>query len=101
LIAKFLFTVVDKLSPDQPEPYIQAVSAIIDIYSDENVPYDVNFRQSGRLADLKALLLPFRSLVRSIDRRNPGGRELRQRGDEILINLRAFIQYREILEQQS
>ncbi|THH03370.1 hypothetical protein EW145_g6312 [Phellinidium pouzarii] len=31
------------------EPIFQAASALIDIYSDENMPYDINFRQCGYL----------------------------------------------------
>jgi hypothetical protein len=80
---------------NQAESYIQAISAVIDIYSDEETPYDANFRHSGWLQNLRDAVGPLRSLVRGIDRRKLGERELRLRGEEVLLNLRGFIQYRE------
>lgn len=78
------------------EPLIQAVSALIDIYSDENMPYDVNFR-AGKYVDRLALNLDgFKKAVRAIDRRE-GGKDLRRRGDEVRENLAAFIEYRKSL----
>jgi hypothetical protein len=76
------------------EPLSQAVSALIDIYSDENIPYDVNFRQGQYLTPLLSSIEGIRKAVKSIDRRKEGGRELRARGDEVRENLVAFIKYR-------
>lgn len=76
---------------------IQAASAMIDIYSDETLPYDVNFRQGGYLNTLQASLNNIKTAVKSIDRRKDGGRELRRRGEEVYENLRDFIQYRKDL----
>jgi len=76
------------------EPMIQAASALIDIYSDETLPYDVNFRQGSYLEKIAASLQPIKNSVKSIDRRKEGGRELRRRGDEVWENLGDFIQYR-------
>ncbi|PIL31313.1 hypothetical protein GSI_06011 [Ganoderma sinense ZZ0214-1] len=78
--------------PTPTEPLLQAVSALIDIYSDETLPYDVNFR-SGRFLDaLVQSAEGVRKAVRGIDRKKE--RELRVRGEEVRDNLVAFIQYR-------
>lgn len=76
------------------EPLIQAVSALIDIYSDENTPYDVNFRQGNFLNRLATSVDGLKKAVKGIDRRKDGGKELRRRGDDVKENLIAFIQYR-------
>lgn len=78
----------------ETEPLIQAVSALIDIYSDENMPYDINFRQGHYLDRLVSGVEGVRKAVRNIDRRKEGGRELRMRADEVRENLVAFIKYR-------
>ncbi|KAI0756410.1 ARM repeat-containing protein [Daedaleopsis nitida] len=71
--------------PTPTEPLLQAVSALIDVYSDETLPYDVNFRQ-GRYLD---------ALVQSVEgvRRAVRARTSRS-GEEVRDNLVAFIQYR-------
>lgn len=76
------------------EPVLQATSALIDIYSDENSVYDINFRQGGYIQQLSVSVDHLKRAVKAIDRRKPGGRELRQRGELVLENLVAFIQYR-------
>ncbi|KAL0951711.1 hypothetical protein HGRIS_008386 [Hohenbuehelia grisea] len=79
------------------EPLIQAVSALIDIYSDENMPYDVNFRSGGYLQKLDASIDGFKKAVKAIDRKKEGGLDLRRRGDEVGQNLLAFVNYRRAL----
>ena len=76
------------------EPLIQSVSALIDIYSDETLPYDINFRQGKYLDRLVANVESVKKTVRAIDRRKEGGKDLRRRGDEVWENLVDFIQYR-------
>jgi len=76
------------------EPLIQAISALIDIYSNEDMPYDVNFRQGQYLNRLISSVEGTRKAIRNIDRRKEGGKELRVRGDEVQSNLIAFIKYR-------
>ena len=77
------------------EPLLQALSALIDIYSDETLPYDINFRQGGYLAALVDSVEGVRKAVRAIDRKKE--RELRRRGEEVRDNLVAFIEYRRAL----
>ncbi|KAL1740466.1 hypothetical protein HDZ31DRAFT_47461, partial [Schizophyllum fasciatum] len=74
------------------EPALQAASALVDIYSDENMPYDVNFRQGGYLPRLVDSVEGMRKLVKSIDRKKE--RDLRRHGEEVRDNLVAFIEYR-------
>ncbi|PBK76924.1 ARM repeat-containing protein [Armillaria solidipes] len=86
-------------SPDAGvEPVLQSVSAMIDIYSDEMLPYDTNFRQGGYLGRLATSIDSMKKLVKTIDRRKPGGRVLRLRGEEVRDNLIAFVQYRKSLK---
>ncbi|KAJ7603956.1 armadillo-type protein, partial [Mycena polygramma] len=84
-------------SPAGTEPMLQAASSLIDIYSDEGAPYDVNFRTGGFLERLAASVDGVKKAVRAIDRRKEGGRELRRRGEEVRDNLVAFIEYRKEL----
>jgi hypothetical protein len=77
---------------------IQAVSALIDIYSDEELPYDANFRSGNFLAKLTESVDGVKRAVKSIDRKKPGGRELKERGEETRDNLVAFIKYRRKLK---
>ena len=75
-------------------------SISIDIYSDEDKPYDVNFRQGRYVDRLASNVESVKKVVRAIDRRKEGGKELRRRGDEVRENLVAFIQYRKDLDGQ-
>jgi len=77
------------------EPLIQALSALIDIYSNENLPYDINFRQGDFLQRLVDSVEGVRKAVRAIDRRKE--RDLKLRGEEMRDNLIAFIKYRKAL----
>ncbi|KAJ8596260.1 ARM repeat-containing protein [Rhizopogon salebrosus TDB-379] len=77
------------------EPLIQALSALIDIYSDENLPYDINFRQGNFVQHLVDSVDGVRKAVRAIDRRKE--RDLKLRGEEMRDNLVAFIKYRKAL----
>ncbi|KAG6919037.1 hypothetical protein DXG01_009747 [Tephrocybe rancida] len=79
------------------EPLVQAASALIDIYSDEGMPYDVNFRQGGYLTRLASSVEGVKKAVRGIDRRKEGGKDLRLRAEEVRDNLVAFIEYRKDL----
>jgi hypothetical protein len=76
------------------EPLLQAVSALIDIYSDETLSYDVNFG-NGFLDRLVESVDGVRKAVRAIDRRKE--RDLKLRGEEVRDNLAAFIEYRRAL----
>ncbi|KAL4253634.1 Armadillo-like helical [Abortiporus biennis] len=74
------------------EPLLQTLSALIDIYSDESLPYDINFRQGKYTDVLAGNIEHVRKAVRGIDRKRE--RELKRRGEEVRDNLVAFVQYR-------
>jgi hypothetical protein len=77
---------------------IQTVSALIDIYSDETLSYDINYQQEHVGEKLATSLDEIKRAVKAIDRRKEGGKELRRRGEEVQENLQAFIQYRKDLD---
>ncbi|KAF9502190.1 ARM repeat-containing protein [Pleurotus eryngii] len=76
------------------EPLIQVISSLIDIYSDEAMPYDTNFVQNGVLETLIASVDGVKKVVKAIDRKKQGGYDLKRRGMEIRDYLLAFIEYR-------
>lgn len=96
IIASHLVSLLPTNAPDQAsvESTLQAASALIDIYSDETVPYDINFRENDFLGKLVAAAEPIRKLVRGINKKKPGGIELKRRGEEVRDNLVDFIEYR-------
>jgi hypothetical protein len=67
---------------------------MIDIFSDENSLWDINFRSEKWETALKGRIEGVRRAVKSVDKRKEGGKELRRRGDEVLENLVAFVKYR-------
>ena len=81
-------------SPLDTEPLIQCISGLIDIYSDENMPYDVNYRQGRFQERLADSVDGVKKAVKAIDRRKGDLKELRRRGEEVRYNLVAFLQYR-------
>jgi len=100
MISNYLLSLLPTVTAPSPvgtEPMIQALSALIDIYSDEATPYDVNFRQGDFLQRLVSCVDGVKKAVRAIDRRKEGGKELRRRGEEMWENLVAFVQYRKDL----
>ncbi|KAF8527379.1 ARM repeat-containing protein [Hysterangium stoloniferum] len=98
IISTYFLSRIASPSSGNTESCLQSASALIDIYSDEAAPYDVNFRQNKWVEALERALPGLRKLVRGIDRRKPGGMELRSRGDEVVTNLAAFIKYRKALK---
>ncbi|KAF8204010.1 armadillo-type protein [Pholiota molesta] len=100
IISNYLISLLPSATNTSPvgtEPMVQAASALIDIYSDETFPYDVNFRQGDYLSKLAASVSSLKTAVKAIDRRKEGGKELRRRGEEVYENLRDFVQYRKDL----
>lgn len=97
IIAEYLLSLLP--SPAAPAPVstevsVQALSALIDIYADERVPYDANFRAGAFVDRLAGAVDGVKKAVRAVDRRKDGGRELKLRAEETRDNLVAFIRYR-------
>lgn len=98
MISSYLLSILPtatKPSTKDTEPLLQAVSALIDIYSDENLSYDINFRNGMFLDRLLESVDGLKKAVRAIDRRKE--RDLKLRGEEVRDNLMAFIEYRRAL----
>lgn len=98
MISTYLLSILPTVtapSTKGTEPLLQAVSALIDIYSDETLSYDVNFRNGRFLDRLVESVDGVRRVVRAIDRRKE--RDLKLRGEEVRDNLVAFIEYRRAL----
>ncbi|KAI0216664.1 hypothetical protein L0F63_005725 [Massospora cicadina] len=97
VVGDFLMQIVGQLSsPTQPGPELvfAALNAIYDIYGDASHDYDVVFIGGGYLDTLEAAIPRLNKLVRGIDRRKD--LDLREHGDETLINLRAFVKYKKL-----
>lgn len=98
VISSYLLNILTtaSVSSTGTEPLLQAVSALIDIYSDEALPYDINFREGRFEERLAQSVEGVRKTVRAIDRRREP--DLRLRGEEVRDNLTAFIRYRRGLQ---
>jgi len=98
VISSYLLSILPTASTPSTkgtESLLQAVSALIDIYSDERVAYDINFRNGRFLDRLVEGVDGVRKVVKAIDRRKE--RDLKLRGEEVRDNLVAFIEYRKAL----
>jgi len=71
VIANYLVSLLPAGTPDQAtvESTLQAASALIDIYSDESAPCDINFRENDILGKLIDAVEPIRKLVRGINKK--------------------------------
>jgi hypothetical protein len=101
VIATYLLQALPTASAPSPvgtEALVQVVSALIDIYSNEDLPYDINFRSGNFLARLTDAVDGVKKAVKGIDRKKPGGQELKARGEETRDNLVAFVKYRRKLK---
>jgi hypothetical protein len=73
---------------------VEALNAIYDIYADAEFDYDMPvFVQGNFNQELKGMVKMVRFMVRNVDRRK--NKDLRDRGDEALMNLTEFIKYKD------
>ncbi|KAL2913553.1 hypothetical protein HK105_207013 [Polyrhizophydium stewartii] len=80
-------------SSDSPQVLSEILNGIFDVYGDAAFDYDLPvFVQGGFLAQLQKLFPVLRTQFRAIDKRKM--REVRERADEMLLNLHAFIKYK-------
>ncbi|KAG0325786.1 hypothetical protein BGZ99_000163 [Dissophora globulifera] len=92
VIGEFLI----KLLKNNPstEACVEALNAIFDIYADGDFDYDLPVYVQGNFnEELKGMIKMARFMVRNIDRRK--NRDLRNRGDEVVLNLVEFVKYKE------
>ncbi|KAJ3089816.1 hypothetical protein HK102_005450 [Quaeritorhiza haematococci] len=93
VIGSLLMTILGDLSTGV-EVVSEILNALFDIYADEAFDYDGPVFVQGNFLDrLKELYPTLRAKVKSTDKRK--NRDVRERADEALMNLRAFIQYKE------
>lgn len=102
VIGSYLFSYLTTPLPNAvilwPEATLHAASSIIDIYADEDQPYDINFRQAGWTETLASAKDRVKRAGRAIDRKKEGGRELKEFADEVFANVKGFVQYRRRLK---
>ncbi|KAG9027760.1 hypothetical protein FRB95_007419 [Tulasnella sp. JGI-2019a] len=102
-IASYLFTYLQPPASTSthiayPEAVLHAASTIVDIFADETKAYDVNFNLD--LFATVAVKDRVKRAVKAIDRTKEGGRELREFGEGVLVNLDGFVKYRQGLERK-
>ncbi|KAG8914469.1 hypothetical protein FRC01_004043 [Tulasnella sp. 417] len=102
VIGAYLFSYLTSPLPTTaipwPEATLHAASSIIDIYADEDQPYDVNFREPAWTEVLAGAKDRVKRAGRAIDKRKEGGRELKDFADEVYANVKGFVQYRRRLK---
>ncbi|KAF8951567.1 hypothetical protein BGZ46_003909 [Entomortierella lignicola] len=92
VIGEFLINLL-KNKPST-EACVEALNAIYDIYADAEFDYDLPVYVKGNFnQELSGLVKMVRFMVRNVDRRK--NKDLRNRGDEAVLNLVAFIKYKE------
>ncbi|KIO27936.1 hypothetical protein M407DRAFT_22843, partial [Tulasnella calospora MUT 4182] len=102
VIGAYLFSYLTSPLPNStilwPEATLHSASSIIDIYADEDQPYDVNFRELAWTDALAGAKDRVKRAGRAIDKKKEGGRELKDFADEVYANVKGFVQYRRRLK---
>ncbi|KAG8987082.1 hypothetical protein FRB90_003615, partial [Tulasnella sp. 427] len=102
VIGAYLFSYLTSPLPNStvswPEATLHAASSIIDVYADEDQPYDVNFREAGWTETFAGAKDRVKRAGRAIDKKREGGRELKEFADEVFANVKGFVQYRRKLK---
>ncbi|KAG0000924.1 hypothetical protein BGZ80_006263 [Entomortierella chlamydospora] len=92
VIGEFLINLL-KNNPST-EACVEALNGIYDIYADAEFDYDLPVYVQGNFnQELQGMVKMVRFKVRNVDRRK--NKDLRDRGDEAVLNLTAFIKYKE------
>ncbi|KAK5998560.1 putative ARM-like repeat-containing protein [Cladobotryum mycophilum] len=92
-IGTFLVTVLSGL-PDTPAAdAVEAFNQVFDVYSDEEFPYDAEVFWKGDFAKHLDTLVPkARAMAKSVNK--SAQPELRNRADEVIMNLPRFVAYK-------
>lgn len=93
-IGVFLVTVVSSLPQTATAEAIEALNQLIDIYGDEEAACDAVFWEDGFLKPVEAALPKSRTMLKGIHKNDPKTKELRERAEEVVMNLERFIQYK-------
>ncbi|KAI9870214.1 MAG: hypothetical protein M1830_004522 [Pleopsidium flavum] len=92
-IGTFLLTILNNLPQTPPEDAVEALNQLFDIYADKELDYDEPvFVQDGFLTYLQALQPKVQKMAKGVDKRTTP--ELRDRADEVVVNLGRFVKYK-------
>ncbi|RKP27498.1 armadillo-type protein [Syncephalis pseudoplumigaleata] len=92
-IGHLLMMLVTQLPQTPPETVVEALNALYDVYDDAAHDYDAPvFVKHNYLEALRGSVPAVRQMVKQVDRRQHP--MLRERAEEALVNLRAFIEYK-------
>ncbi|ORY23471.1 hypothetical protein BCR33DRAFT_133110 [Rhizoclosmatium globosum] len=81
-------------NPNTPVDVVsEALNAVYDVYGDAVYPWDSVFVNGKYLDVLRGVLPGFKAKVKGVDKRRERG--VRERAEEALLNLGAFIKYKE------
>ncbi|KAG5972774.1 hypothetical protein E4U55_000735 [Claviceps digitariae] len=93
-IASFLITLLAALPDGTPAAdAVEALNQLLDIYANEEYPYDTAvFWKENLLSHLEALVPKARAMAKSVDKKTQP--ELRTRAEEAVLNLTRFVAYK-------
>lgn len=93
-IGVFLITAVSSLPQTAPAEVIEALNQLFDIYGDEESACEQVFWADGFLKHLVEALPKTRTMLKGIHKTDPKTKELRERAEEVVMNLDRFVQYK-------
>ncbi|KAG5957349.1 hypothetical protein E4U58_006177 [Claviceps cyperi] len=92
-IATFLLGLLSSLPDTPPADAVEALNQLLDVYANEDYPYDKPvFWQHGLLSHLEAVLPKLRAMAKGVNKTSQP--ELRTRADEGVLNLTRFVAYK-------
>ncbi|KAG6000357.1 hypothetical protein E4U54_001442 [Claviceps lovelessii] len=93
-IASFLISLLAALPHDTPAAdAVEALNQVLDIYADEEYPYDTAvFWKEDLLSHLEGILPKVKAMAKGVDKKTQP--ELRTRAEEVVLNLTRFVAYK-------
>jgi hypothetical protein len=93
-IGKLFYNLLTEVLSISPGILSEVLNAMFDVYGDKDYDYDTMvFKQNNFIALLKQITPSVKNIARAVDRRRQP--DLRDSLDEALLNLRAFVTYKE------
>ena len=93
-IGTFLLTTISFLPETAPAEVVEALNQVFDIYGDEELACDEVFWKDNFLKHLEEALPKTRKMLKGIHKNEPRLKELRDRAEEVVMNLERFVQYK-------
>ncbi|KAG5927518.1 hypothetical protein E4U42_002161 [Claviceps africana] len=92
-IASFLLALLAALPDTPPADAVEALNQLLDIYANEDFPYDAPvFWADDFLPRFEALVPSAKAMAKAVDKKTQP--ELRTRAEEAVLNLRRFVAYK-------